>query len=85
MDIAMQGMTPEEILRRVANRNVCIIVISAVVQAEREAKRLGVQGWIQKPFGPAQLLKAIQKLKPPCKEARYRLVQAAGRAKKLTL
>lgn len=64
LDIKMPGMTIEEFLDKVSSKGPCVIVISGIADAQAEAGRLNVDGWLWKPFDSERLLRVLQDLRP---------------------
>jgi DNA-binding response OmpR family regulator len=56
LDVAMRGMTIDRFLRDFVPLKEKVVLISAVVDPQREARRLGIEHWMRKPFDPHALV-----------------------------
>jgi DNA-binding response OmpR family regulator len=64
LDLRMAGMSPETFLKiaKLSARDITIVLMTAVEDAECEALRLGIPNWIGKPFEPVALIKCLRLL-----------------------
>jgi two-component system chemotaxis response regulator CheY len=68
VDINMPEMTGIELVGHVkqiekyAQKPVLVLTTESSDEMKSEGKRLGVTGWVQKPFSDAKIVKAVQKV-----------------------
>ena len=62
LDYAMPGLSIEDFVAICVEKGSNLILISAVVDPQVEAQRLGVKSWLRKPFTPEALLRLMNGL-----------------------
>jgi DNA-binding response OmpR family regulator len=62
LDVAMSGMPIDNFVRNYVMRKYNVVLISAVVDPSAEARRLGIEHSLRKPFDPSDLLDLLRGL-----------------------
>jgi DNA-binding response OmpR family regulator len=63
LDYAMPGLGIEDFLKVCAAMTEKIVLLSAAVNPEAEARRLGLKHWIKKPYAPEELVATLREFR----------------------